>query len=189
MPDFKQEKAQKFTTIILTLGASIILGIFAINPTLSTITNLQKQIEDDKFIDQQLQEKINNLSVLQQKYSNLKPDLPIVYDAVPQSPQIPLLLGQIQAVAKDSNITLGNFLSSQVQISQMSTLGKKYNSYDFNLSAQGNYQDLTGFLEKLVNFQRIVNLTTIYVSKGNSSQAENTNILQLNIKGTVYFKQ
>ncbi len=58
LPDFKSEKAQKYTTIILSLSASIILGIFAVSPTISTIANLQRQLEDDKFVEQKLQEKI-----------------------------------------------------------------------------------------------------------------------------------
>ncbi|MGA2968093.1 MAG: hypothetical protein ABSD69_02925, partial [Candidatus Levyibacteriota bacterium] len=42
IPDIKREKAQKYITIVLTLTTAIILGVFAINPTLSTIANLQK---------------------------------------------------------------------------------------------------------------------------------------------------
>ena len=48
MPDLRQEKTKKFTTIVLTLAASIILGLFAVNPTLSTVANLQKQIDELK---------------------------------------------------------------------------------------------------------------------------------------------
>jgi len=62
VPNFKQEKTQKFTTVILTLIAFAILLIFAINPTLSTIANLQKQLDDAKFIKEKLDQKINDLS-------------------------------------------------------------------------------------------------------------------------------
>ena len=43
IPDLKKEKAQKYITIVLTLATTIILGLFAINPTFSTIAKNQLQ--------------------------------------------------------------------------------------------------------------------------------------------------
>src|ERR1035437_4968817 len=63
IPDLKREKAQKYITIVLTLATTIILGLFAINPTFSTIANLQKQIDDGNFVEQKLKLKINDLSI------------------------------------------------------------------------------------------------------------------------------
>ena len=57
IPDLKKEKAQKYITIVLTLATVIMLGLFAINPTFSTIANLQKQIDDNNFVQQKLQQK------------------------------------------------------------------------------------------------------------------------------------
>jgi hypothetical protein len=51
LPDFKEKKIQAFITIALTLIALSFFAIFAINPTLSTIANLQKQSEDT-FVEQ-----------------------------------------------------------------------------------------------------------------------------------------
>ncbi len=186
MPSLKEEKTQKFTTIALTLGASILLGIFALNPTLSTIVRLQKQIEDDKFVEQKLQQKINNLSVLQQKYESVKLDLPLVYDALPTSSKIPLLLGQIQAVANETNITFDNFQTFQVDVSKGAVSGKKYSSYDFTMSAKGTYQDINSFLDKVINFQRVISVINISVFK---TENANDNSLQVGLKGTAFFKE
>lgn len=186
VPDIKQEKTQKFVTIALTLTASITLGLFAVNPTLSTIANLQKQIDDNKFIEEKLQQKINNLSVLQQKYAEIELDLPVVYSAVPQTPQIPLLVGQIQSVASSSNVKLSNFQAFQADVSKGAVAGKKFSSFDFSLTAQGNYQDILGFMDNLVRFQRIITVTNISIGKATGF---NTTSLQVNIKGTAYFKE
>src|ERR1035437_7860822 len=95
IPDLKKEKAQKYITIVLTLVTIITLGLFAINPTLSTIANLQKQIDDNNFVQQKLQQKINDLAILQGKYSDLQNDLPVVYNAVPKTTEISLLVADI----------------------------------------------------------------------------------------------
>ncbi|HYM64920.1 MAG TPA: type 4a pilus biogenesis protein PilO [Candidatus Sulfotelmatobacter sp.] len=186
IPNFKSEKAQKYTTIILSLSASIILGIFAISPTLSTIANLQRQLDDDKFVEQKLQEKINNLSILQQKYSALQKDLPIIFAAVPKGSEIPSFLAQMQGLSKESNINLDSFQTFKVQVSEESSLNKKYSTFDFGFKVQGDYQTLITFLNKLSSFQRIVTISLVSITK---STENNNPSLELNVKGTAYFKK
>ena len=186
VPNFQKEKTQKFTTIALTLLASIILFVFAVGPTLSTIGNLQRQVDDNKFVEQKLKQKINNMSLLDQQYSNLEKDLDVVYSAVPKSPQIPLLLGEIQAIAKNSNIKLKTFQTFQVDVSQLATSNKKYSAFDFALSAEGNYQDMLIFLNNLVSFQRVITLDTVSIRKVSGF---NISTLNLSIRGTAFFKE
>jgi Tfp pilus assembly protein PilO len=188
MPDLKQEKTKKFTTIVLTLTASIILGLFAINPTLSTIANLQKQIDDNKFVDQKLVEKITNLSILQQKYSQIQNDLPAIYDAIPTSTEIPPLVAEIETIAKNSNLKLNNFQTFSVDLSNNAPINKNYSSFDFGFSGEGNYSDIVSFMNQLLNFQRILAISNISVSKLDNSE-KNIGALQLNFKGTVLFKE
>jgi Tfp pilus assembly protein PilO len=188
MPDLRQEKAKKFTTIVLTLTASMILGFFAINPTLSTIANLQKQIDDNKFVDQKLVEKITNLSVLQQKYSSIENDLPLIYSAIPASSEIPPLMGDIQTIAKNSNIKLDSFQTFTVDLSNKKPTNNKYSSFDFGFAGEGTYSDIISFMNQLLNFQRIIAVNNVSISKINTGK-DNSGILQLNFKGTVLFKE
>lgn len=187
MPDLKQDRTKKFTTIVLTLVASIILGLLAINPTVSTIANLRKQIDDDTFVSQKLQQKINNLSTLQQKYANVQNDLPVITDAIPTSAQIPLLVADIQTIAKDADLKLNSFQTLEVNLSKATITDKSYSSFNFGLSAQGNYQQMTTFLDNLTNFQRIIVITDISISKPNN--INNTDVLQLGIQGKAFFKK
>jgi Tfp pilus assembly protein PilO len=187
MPDLKQENTKKFTAIVLTLSASIILGLFAINPTFSTVANLQKQISDNQFVDQQLQTKINNLSALRQKYTGLQNDLPVVYEAIPQSPEIPPLVAQVQTIAQNSNFKLNNFQTFTVDLSKQPTTAQKYSTFDFGFSGQGSYTDMTNFLDKLTNFQRIITIDNLSISRVSTN--DNQSALQLSVKGTALFKE
>lgn len=186
MPDFKQEKTQKYITIALTLLASIILAVFALGPTLSTIASLQKQLEDDKFVEQKLREKINNLSVLQQKYSAIEPDLPTIYDALPKTSHIPLLTAQIQAVANETGVKVSNYQTFQAEVSHAAVSTKKFATYNFSITVQGTYQNMSSFMDRLVSFQRIVTIESVSVTK---VTALNTTDLKLIIKGLAYFKE
>ena len=180
IPDIKREKAQKYITIVLTLVTAIILGLFAINPTFSTIANLQKQIDDNNFVQQKLQQKINDLSSLQQKYNNLQPDLPVIYDGVPKTTEIPLFVAEIQSISKDSSLTITSIQVSEVNLSSPTT--KNNGSFDFTITANGTYENLINFLSKISHFQRVVALRNIILSTENGA-------LGLSFKGTVFFKE
>lgn len=183
LPSFKEEKTKSFITIALTLLAASIFGLFAINPTLSTITQLQKELEDDRFIDKKLEQKIASLSNLQQKYNLLENDIPIVLAALPQNPKSPLLIGQIQALAQTSNTKITKINVSEVELSKIQG-GNKYPSFVFSVEIQGSYQQLTQFLNLLSSFERIVTIDTLSLSKS----TEKNNLLQLGVRGKAYFK-
>ncbi len=89
LPNFHEENTRIITTLILTFLAMSFFGIFAINPTLSTIVTLKKQLADSQLVHEKLGTKINNLSSLQQQYTQLSSELPVVFEAIPQTAQAP----------------------------------------------------------------------------------------------------
>jgi len=180
IPDFKKEKAQKFTTIVLTIIAVIVLALFAINPTLSTIANLNKQLEDARFVSKRLQDKINDLSILQAKYNSLQEDLPLIYEAVPKNTDAPKITGQIQAIANDSKVTL-----TSSQVSNILLSPARFYYFSFNISLTGSYENLLSFVNKLSDSQRVTNIYNINIAKG---QKEG-DVLQASIKGQAFFKE
>lgn len=182
LPDFKAEKAQKFTTLILTFFALSFFGLFAINPTISTIAELNKQLEDNKVIDEKLAQKISNITTLQQKYTALQPDLPIIFASFPKMPEIPLFVAQIQAVAANSNITLETLQTFPIDVNK-NPVQRQFSSYSFALTADGNYNDLSNFLSGLSSMQRIVEVDIISLTRKSGV----SNSLQLTLKGKTFF--
>lgn len=182
LPDFKAEKTQKFTTLILTFFALSFFGLFAINPTLSTIAELNKQLEDNKIIDEKLAQKISNITTLQQKYVALQPDLPIIFASIPKSPEIPLFVAQIQATAVNSNTTLETLQTFPVDVNK-NPAQRQFSSYSFALTADGNYNDLSNFLSGLSSMQRIVEIDIISLTRKSGV----SNSLQLTLKGKTFF--
>ncbi len=185
LPDFKEERMQKFTTLVFTLIALAFFGLFAINPTLSTIANLNKQLSDNKYVDQQLQTKINNLYSLQQAYAQIQPDMTYVLSAIPNNPQVPIFAAQIQSLAQSNNIALTGFQTFPVQVPDPSTPQKNVYAFSFSLTATGTYQDISKFVNAIIAMQRIVSVDTYSISK----QTQQGQLPQLNFRGTIYFKQ
>lgn len=180
-----EARTQKLISIILTLIALCLFGLFAINPTLSTIAKLRKEIADYEIINQKLGEKISALNALQQAYSRLESDVPTVLASIPKSPFVPLFIGQIQAVAKNTNIQMSQLQSSQVDLFKEDGGSKKYYAYSFSLTGDGTYEDITKFIENVTNMQRVVGVETSTINN-----AENNNrSLRISIQGVAYFKK
>ena len=185
LPDFKEERMLKFTTLVFTIAALSFFGLFAISPTISTIANLNKQLSDNQFVAQQLQAKINNLYLLQQKYSQLTPDLPYILDSFPTNPQVPLLVAQLQSLAQSSNTTIDNLQTFEVEVPNSSNSTKKYYAFSFSISANGSYASLSKFINSMVKMQRIVYINILTLTR-NTGEGPSTH---LTFKGTAYYKQ
>lgn len=190
IPGIKDEKTQAYVTLIATLIALSFFGFFAINPTLGTIVQLKKQLSDSEFINEKLDEKIENLSTLQQKYNLLENDLPVVYSSVPQNPKATLLAGQLQSIVKSSNLTLRKLQIFEIELSNPKTQAKpsqgniiNYSRFEFSFDAQGSYIDITNCLDTLSQFDRIVIIETTVLNK----QTEKNESVSVSVKGNAIF--
>lgn len=186
IPYLKQKNTQVFTTIILTLLAISFFGIFAINPTLSTIANLQKQLEDSNFVDESLSKKITNMSILQRKYVQLGNDIPVVLSAIPKNPNVPVLISQLYLLGFNTGININNLQAYEVELSKKTDAKPGYASYAFSFSGNGQYTDILKFISSLINFERIVSLDALLISRQGVAE---DNSLQVSVRGEAYFKK
>lgn len=116
LPSMQQENTRIIVTLIFTFFALSFFGIFAINPTLTTIVELRKKLADSQLVYESLQTKISNLSSLQQQYSTLGPDLPYVLEAVPQDPRASLLMAQVLGLAREKGISILSLETSRIAL-------------------------------------------------------------------------
>lgn len=183
LPYLKKEKNQQYFAVILTLGASIFFALFAINPTLSTIAHLRREVLDSKSVEKKLSDKINNLSSLSQEYQDIQKDIPYILDAVPNRSESLILTAQIQSIAQSSAITISNIEISPMSLDVLEPTSSS--SLIFNLSAEGSYENIERFVLSLIDMQRIVSVDTISVSKADIAIDK----VELDIKGSSYFKK
>ncbi len=181
LPDFQGEKTRNITTLVLTLVTLSAFGLFAISPTLSTIANLQKQLDDSQLVHEKLEKKIANLELLKQQYSLLEKDIPLILTAVPQTPNTSRLVGQLQAVALSSSVQITRIQVFQVEVSQEET---KNPSFVFSVAVEGTAQNITNFLLLLSDFDRIVTIDIL----SQNLQDEN-GITQLELRGKAYYER
>lgn len=183
LPRLAEKKVQSYTTIVLSLVTIAFFGIFAIGPTLSTITDLQKQVDDSTFVDQQLGQKINTLTALQEAYTLLKPDLPVVFDAIPQQPDLALFVSQIQGIGKLTNVQVSNAQTLPVDVGNQTVSGK-FTTFAFSLDVNGTRQEVFDFLDKLTTYNRLVSIDILSLTSAQTT----TDSYRVSVRGKAYFK-
>ncbi len=194
IPLFKEEKTQNFTTLIFTLISVSVFGLFAINPTVATIAQLRKQLDDSHFVFDKLQEKINNLKLLHDEYVRLDRDLLAVLKAIPQEPTVALLTGQVHALVVKNNLQLTHLQILQVELAKANLAtssalpGKSagnFGSFTFVLDAQGEKTNVEHFISSLINLDRIITIDTLAVTK----DPLKSSVSQISLRAKAYFKQ
>ncbi|MBI2357275.1 hypothetical protein HYV12_04460 [Candidatus Dojkabacteria bacterium] len=101
-----QNKTYSFA--IFTIIVVIILLIGAIRPTLLTITKINKDIKDKKYINEQLDLKLDNLGTLSNLYSNISFDakaLPLLF---PTHGNFSLFMSNVEDISKANGYTLSH---------------------------------------------------------------------------------
>jgi len=186
LPYLSQERSQKFFYIVLTLLALSFFGFFAINPTVSTILKLKKEVADSEFVFRELETKIKNLSTLRIQYDNIQSDLPVITDAITKEPNVHLLFAQIQGASQQSNIKIKKLQNFEVEIlKNTNTPGKKYYSYSFVIVGNGSFTDISDFVSTIRNMQRIIDIDIFSIN----SQIGQNEPLEFNIQGIAFFKE
>ena len=183
LPYLSEERSQKFFAIALTLLASSFFGFFAINPTVSTIVKLKKEVSDNEFVYNELNSKIKNLSELRKQYSSLQNDLFIITNAIPTEPDVHLLFAQIQTIARNSDVKIKKLQNSEVEVLKSDKgSSKQYYSYSFSIAGNGSFQNINSFTQSIANMQRIIGIDVFSITGQGQS-------LGFNIQGMAFFKE
>lgn len=179
----KEKHTQAVTMAILSFLSLALFGAFAINPTLSTITQLHRQLADRREVKQKLDEKIRNISILQDRFLAIQNDIPAVEEALPTKPNAPYLLGQLSSVSQASNVFL-----SQIQIDTVPLSvppDERVTTFSFTIKAEGTRENITNFIKELSNFNRIVVLSEISASQ----DIQASPLTEVTLRGNSYFKK
>lgn len=189
---YQKKQVRIYTGIVLSLLVIAFFAFFAIRPTLVTITSLIKEIKDNQMVAQKLQEKINALTLAQAEYAAVSSELPLLEEALPQEPNFPLFIRQLETLAFQNGVALRTAQFSQVNLrgepasnpnSVKTKQEKELPEVTFTLFASGSYQNLKGFLQSLEDLRRLVVISSFTFKTG---EREEEQLLILAVTGETY---
>ncbi len=175
-------------TLILSLLCIGFFAIAAIKPTLETMAQLIRNIEQQKEIDQKLTQKITALTVAQRELSQKESSFAVLDTAIPSTPKYNELLTALEKIASERQVVFVSAIAQEVPIEKTSIpislqssadVPLELESFPLTLSFSGEYESLIGILEDLQNLRRVLLIDRFDMNP--SQQQEASNILSLNV--------
>ncbi len=143
--------------LFMSIGAVIFFAVFAIRPTLVTMSDLIKEIEDKRELNQQLSQKIAALSSAQSQYLQLQDRLYVLDQAIPLQPEIEQSLKIIEKIASEQQLVIRSVTMKEIPedhdpsipFGQLERI-----SVPISISVQGDFMSIRTFIEEMKNNRR-----------------------------------
>lgn len=176
-----QKKMIAYMYLILSFLTLTFFGIFAIRPTLATISELRKEYDENTTVLKVLTEKNQALQQLATQYVQIEPEIALVTDAIPESSKIPELTREIEIISTKSNVAIVKLDIGTIELYPAKKSNPPIFSYSFSIAVNGSENDINTFLSKIVNFNRIISIDRITTGKADK------NSYNASLVGRAYF--
>ncbi|MCL4360263.1 type 4a pilus biogenesis protein PilO [Patescibacteria group bacterium] len=201
--------ANAYTSAIFSFLVVSLFGWYAIRPTIQTILFLRRQIADDKKVSQQMEDKITHLIELQASLQNVRSDLPVLDEALPENPDPIAVVAEIRNLAAVTDASL-----SAVTIADTALIGadaplleaaqppdtqktvplvpgQNVGVMPITVSVSGSYDMLKAFLNGLLAMRRIVTIDSADILRETAAAGDisaNDKPLRLVLKLNTYYR-
>jgi len=193
--DYKKHQIIGVIYLTLTLFTVSFFGIFAIQPTIATISNLQKQYEDNQKIEQALDSKLQNLTALRDQYTQFQNPTQVptvlerIFMVVPTKLEIPIFTRKVERLARDHQVSITAFSVAEAELYPAARNEKSIKTIPFTVSLEGNERQLATFSSQLMEIDRLVSIESILLSKPLLTEAATNQQPKLTITGNIHFNR
>ncbi len=154
--------------VIFSLVLLIVLVIWALRPTLVTISGLMGKIESQRNISKQLEDKIATVQQAFAEMDSVATSMPLLEAAVPAEAQWNQLAGDLEKIATDSSLALIGITIAEIAndvselkidpamsaASRAQMLPAGIIPVSFIFSASGNYADVKNAVRQIESLAR-----------------------------------
>ncbi len=175
---------KSYAPYIFNVVALIIFVLFALRPTIVTISNLQKNIQENQSLLDSIKQKSQQI---EQGRDNLKKISPEVREkiktALPANPAVTGLVTSLQSssVAEASISALQIQPVTLITIPESTSSGTVVAKVDFSFNTSGSYQQAYTTVENLLKSARVLTIDNLSMSK------REDNPIILSVSGTATY--
>ncbi|MBU1071165.1 type 4a pilus biogenesis protein PilO [Patescibacteria group bacterium] len=153
--------------VLLSVFASLFLIMVAIRPTLVTVTELKKKIEDQVIVETKLDTKIKKLIQARKQLDENESNLPLFERAVPENYTYANLAKKIEIIAAEEMIDIESLVFSSVFVS--ADEGEKnpgvVKEFTISFAVVANEPTVVSFLTKIENLDRALTISAVEITK------------------------
>lgn len=164
----RREDVRMFLEIMLSLATVTVFSLFALRPTVLTISQLIKDNKTKEDIVAKLDEKTLALTNAQNVYEQETDNISAIKYAVPDQANVDSLIRQMELLASQNSVKILNFISEGVILvgktqtppvdSTLSSFPKNSGSVAFSITVTGDYASLFTFQKGLENLRRPIRI-------------------------------
>ncbi len=138
--------------LFLTISLVVFLAIFTIKPTIATMSDLIKEIENKKKLEDQLIKKIASLQTAQTEYLLAEPLLSNLDEAIPSTPEVIKSAKIIEKIASENKVIINSLSLATIPLNIDPTIPFSQRSkqeLSFSVNITGDYISIRSFVETL----------------------------------------
>lgn len=166
--------------VVLTFLTIAFFLLFAIRPTVNTISELLSDIKSQKEIQVKLTKKIADLQKAQVIFSKEQPRLAFLNQALPRGAEPEVLVQQIEGVASKRNVTLDAIsLGKTILFDKTNKNPPGPAEFEISYTVKGSFEDTLAFLQDTENLRRTTSIVSLAFSI--SKRSEESGILLLTV--------
>ncbi|HUV72625.1 MAG TPA: type 4a pilus biogenesis protein PilO [Clostridia bacterium] len=182
------KKISSFAWLSLSIFTVSFFSLMAIRPTLVTIAKLNREIKDKRLASQKLQEKIDSIIAAQAEQAKYVDFFPLLDEALPGKSEFPRLAYFFEQIASSSGVQLKTLSFERIESDPKSFQKRPLlvNSFNFTVSATGQYLTLKEFLNQLEASRRILKTETAFFEE---IKKEDFSELSLRVSGQASFEK
>lgn len=143
------EKKKRYIFTGVTIGISILLIIFAIRPTILTITKINAEIKEKNRLNTSLDTKISTLSTLDKQFADIGDDLNDLRLIYPADGDFSLLLANIGPVLSRNGFYLNGISFDKYSEKNVSFVPKVLVPWSVKISTKGKTSNVVNLLKEL----------------------------------------
>lgn len=162
-------EVKNYINLSFTLLTIILLSIFALKPALVTLAELNLKLTTAKERTEQLDKKIDQLTNAQLSYEQIRPDLEVVNQALPEKPNLADFVKKLNQTASSTSLQLSNFKANDVPFEASQSAKLESNMVSFRVS--GPMTNIQVFLSKLESLPRVVTVNSFALSSADNNSS------------------
>jgi type IV pilus assembly protein PilO len=168
----KRGDIRAYLEILLSLITISIFSVFALRPTILTISTLIKEIENKENILTMMNDKIQSISATQVSYDRERNNLRLLDIAIPDKPSPEIWVRQLEGLAEKHRVSV---LSAEMKpsspgpTSDAMEISVQQSAVGWTATISGNYENL---LEYMKDVERLRTATLIQSYNFNLPQEE-----------------
>lgn len=147
--------------LLLSFVLVLVLAVVAIQPTLTTIAELNKEIEEKKELTSKLSSKISAVTTAIDVYGQYEDKIELLDQALPSSANLIPTFKIIEKLAGENNVIItaasANKVPDETEKDSLAA-NAPLESLPISVTVMGQYQDMKSFVEALHDSRRTIHV-------------------------------